>query len=236
MKFLGLLLMGLMGVLPVRGQDAAEMVRRVRLAATVMQTDLEGVVRREGGGKQPITLMLREQNMQFELGAAHRFHIRMGDEECRLFRIDPATGKTSEFPAADLSKEVPGTDLTYEDLTLRFLYWPGAKLEGEETVRDEKCWKIRLDNPKPGSGSFGAVYVWIHQKYGAFWDIKAYDRKGVPLKSFEVTKVMQLPDKNYTLEQMRIQKLKPNGRTESITYLEFNRPSGKKSGLRGPRR
>jgi hypothetical protein len=106
---------------------------------------------------------------------------------------------------------------------LRFLYWPGAKFEGEEKANGDMCYKIRLDNPGK-DGAYGVVYVWVHKKWGAFWQIRAHDRKGVPIKEFQVKEVMQLPDKKgFTIQQMRVNKL-AGDRIQSITYLEFEKP------------
>ena len=124
--------------------------------------------------------------------------------------------------------------MTYEDLTLRFLYWKGAKLEGEEKIDGEDCYRVRLNNPGK-VGAFGAVYVWVHKKYGAFWRIKAYGRNGKPIKQFQVSAVMQLPDgKGYTIKTMRISSLNEDERVRSITDLEFKKPVT--AGPKGPRR
>lgn len=213
--------------------DAAAMIRGIRLSATLQQIDLNGAIRKDGRPPTPVQFFVREQNMQFRLGSGERFHVRLGDEKCELLSLDDQ-GRTSVFPPARLVQPVAGSDVTYEDLTLRFLYWPGAKLEGEEKIDGEDCYRIRLDNPGQ-DGAFGVVYVWVHKKYGAFWRIKAHDRKGKAIKQFQVSKVMQLPDgKGYTIQVMRISGLDGEGRVKSITYLEFDKPGA--AGPKGPRR
>lgn len=222
-------------VAPLHAQqpDAEAMIRGIRLSATLQQMDLDGNIRKEGQKDTPVQLFVRENNMQFRLGNGERFHIRMGDESADLLTLDDQ-GKTGNFPASRLTQPIGGTDVTYEDLTLRFLYWDGAKLEGEEKIDGEDCYRIRLDNPGK-DGAFGVVYVWVHKKYGAFWRIKAHDRKGNPIKQFQVSAVMQLPDgKGYTIKKMRISALKEDGRVASITDLEFKKPTA--AGPKGPRR
>ncbi len=216
-------------------QDANEMIRRVRLSATLMQSDLQGQIRSaDGRVKTPISLFMRGEDMQFHLESGERFHIRMGDEKCELLELD-AQNRTRVFPAAKLVQPVAGTNVSYEDLTLRFLYWPNAKLEGEERMDGEDCYRVRLNNPGR-DGAFGSVYVWVHKKYGAFWRIRAHDRAGKALKEFQVLKVMELPDKSYTIQKMRINTLDANLRTTAITYLEFEKPQGNRRGPKGPRR
>ena len=224
-------------VAPLRAQapNPNQMIRNIRLSATLQEFDLNGSIR--GGGKKfPIGLAVREENMQFNLGNGERFHIRLGDEKADLFTVAD-DGKTTRFPAGKLSQSIATTDVTYEDLTLRFLYWPNAQLEGEENMNGADCYRIRLENPG-GQGAYKVVYVWVHKRYGAFWQIRAHDRAGKPIKEFLVNDVMQLPGKKaYTVKSMRVNTLEERGkeyRTKSVTYLDFENP--KKRPPAGPKR
>ncbi|MCW1883696.1 outer membrane lipoprotein-sorting protein [Luteolibacter flavescens] len=213
-------------VAPLHAQqpDAAAMVRSIRLSATLQQMDLTGSVEKSGGPKLGLNLFIRDKNMQFQLGDKERFHIRMGDERAELLNVIDDKGTTRAFPASKLSDSIAGTDVSYEDLTLRFLYWPNAKLEGEEKANSEQCYKIRLDNPGK-DGAYGVVYVWVHKKHGAFWQIRAHDRKGTPMKEFQVNSVMKMPSGGYTIKEMRVNALDSNSRVKAITYLRFNEPA-----------
>lgn len=224
-------------IAPLHAQapDANQMIKSIRLSATLQDFDLDGSIR--GGGKKfPISLYVREENMQFNLGNGERFHIRLGDEKADLLTV-AENGKTTAFPSKKLAEPISGTDVSYEDLTLRFLYWPNAKLEGEENANGAQCYKIRLDN-NTGQGAFKVVYVWVHKKFGAFWQVRAHDKQGKPLKEFLVNKVMQLPGgKGWTVESMRVNTLEDRGgeyRTKSVTYIEFDKP--KKRGAGGGKR
>jgi hypothetical protein len=232
MKTIAALFFATAAVAPLHAQqpDADAMVRSIRLSATLQQMELKGVVRKqEQSAKEalPVHLFVKGNNMQFHLGNEKPFHIRMGDEKADLMEILDAKGSTRPFPTSRLAESVAGTDVSYEDLTLRFLYWSGAKFEGEENVNNAQCYKIRLNNPGR-EGAYGVVYVWVHKKYGAFWQIRAHarDKAGTPLKEFQVKEVMQLPDgKSYTIQQMKVSKLAGAAdRVQSITYLEFEKP------------
>lgn len=226
--FLAAALLATVAPLHAQAPDADAIIKNIRLSATLNQMDLNGQIRKEGGGaKIPVSLFVRDGNMQFVLNNTERFHIRMGDEKADLMTLDD-NGKPTAFPTANLAKPITGTDVTYEDLTLRFLYWPNAKLEGEEKANGADCYRIALTNPGQG-GAFAKVYVWVHKEYGAFWQVKAFDRGGKPIKEFLVDKVMQLPDgKSYTIKQMRVNSLARKGDkdvTTSITYIEFDKPA-----------
>ena len=224
--FLAAAFLGAIAPLHAQAPDADAMIRNIRLSATLQQMDLHGQIRKDN--KVPITMFVRENNLQFHLGNGERFHIRMGDEKAELMTVDDA-GKTSAFPGSKLATPIAGTDVTYEDLTLRFLYWPNAKLEGEEKANGADCYRVALTNPGQG-GAFAKVYVWVHKQYGAFWQVRAHDKAGKPIKEFVVNDVMQLPDgKNYTIKQMRVNSLEAKGDkyvTKSVTYIEFEKPAG----------
>jgi hypothetical protein len=230
MRTIAALFFAAAAIAPLHAQqpDADAMVRSIRLSATLQQMELKGGVRKQEQSAKaatPVHLFVKGNNMQFHLGAEKPFHIRMGDEKADLLEILNDKGATRPFPSSRLSEPVAGTDVSYEDLTLRFLYWPNAKFEGEEKANGDLCYKIRLDNPGK-DGAYGVVYVWVHKKYGAFWQIRAHDKKGAPLKEFQVKEVMQLPDgKSYTIQQMKVSKLAGAAdRIQSITYLEFEKP------------
>jgi hypothetical protein len=202
--------------------DPAAIIRQARIAAGLQHSDLHGVIRK-GRKKTDVSLFLHGKNIQFALrGGALRFHMRLRDDRCELLEL--VNNKTRRFPASKLVAPIEGTDLTYEDLSLRFFYWPHPKLEGSERVNGSDCWKIRLDNPGR-DGNFGVVYVWVNKKYGAFMRIRGHDRKGRLLKQFEVEEVMKIGKGVYTIRKMKIDSVNPaTGRVAGSTWIEFDRP------------
>jgi hypothetical protein len=203
--------------------DPAAVIQAARMSATLQQTDLHGTIRK-GRERVDLSLFLRGRDIQFALqGGALRFHMRLGDEGSELFEI--IDGKTRRFDRARLVEAVAGTDLSYEDLALRFFYWPKPVYEGTERVNGQECWKIRLNNPGR-DGDYAVVYVWVHTRFGAFMRIRGHDRQGRMLKQFEVTEVMNVGRGVYTLRKMKVDTLEPaTGRVRSSTYLEFQRPA-----------
>lgn len=206
-------------VAPGWGQDAEQLMERARIAATLQQSDLQGEISK-GTTRLPISLFLRGKNIQFTTGQGQkRFHMRLGDDQFDLFEI--IGGKQKAFPDGKLSEPIAGTDLTYEDLAFRFLYWPNPKLEGDERVSRNDCWKIRVNNPGR-KGAYAVIYVWIHKASGAFMKIEGFDRSGKRLKRFEVREVQKVGD-GYTLKDMDVSTM--NGdRTASRSRLSFDRP------------
>ena len=207
------------------GQSAEQIIDRARFATTLQHNDLTGSIR-QGNRRIPVALFLKGQNIQFQYAADGRnwtpFHMRLGDDKFDLFEF--RNGKTIAFNRDKLAQPVAGTDLTFEDLSMRFFYWPNPILEGEERVKTFNCHKIRLNNPG-NQGAYAAVYVWVHKEFGAFMKVEGFDRQGRKLKEFTVEDVMKLPDGSHTLKEMRVSSYQ-GGRRTGISYLEFDKPKG----------
>ena len=222
-----------------RGQDPdpKAILEGARMSATL--THLEDGLRgnlRQGGRKTPVMLFLKGKDIQFQFsenkGPWRIFHMRIGDENFNLFEI--IDGKTRRFPPEKLVAPIAGSDLTYEDLALRFFYWPNPKLEGREDVGGQPCYKIRIDKPKSVAGRYEVAYVWVHVKFGAFMKIRGHDKSGGLVKEFLVEDVMQIAKDVWTLRKMQVASHDPaTGRRISITDVTFDTP--KKAGPRGLR-
>ena len=224
----------------VRAADAPsaqQILEGARMSATLTKLDqgLSGNLRK-GGNTVPVTLFLKGKDIQFQFsenkGPWRIFHMRLGDESFNLFEI--TGGKTVNFPADKIVQPIAGTDLTYEDLAMRFFYWPNPKLEGTEEVGGEPCYKLRVDKPKGAVGRYDVVYVWVHTKFGAFMRIRGHNKTGGLLKEFQVQDVMAVADNVWTLRKMQVATCDPSsGRRVSLTDVTFDSP--KKAGPKGVR-
>ena len=228
LKFLSALVFGslLLGSVSAtaQGVDAARLLQDIRFSAALQNHDLQGQVRK-GRTRMPLTLFMREENIQFHFtgadGKANRFHVRLGEDDIDLFEI--RGGKTLRFPGSKLGQAIGGTDLTYEDIALRFLYWNTATIVGEEKIGIHDCYKLRVVNPT-NKGRYGIVNVWVHKKHHALIQVLGYNKAGKPLKSFKITSIMKV-GKVHTVKQMRVDTLNPEtGRSAGVTYMEFEKP------------
>ena len=214
--------------------DAEAIMQGARMATALVKLDkgLSGQLR-QGFRKVPLTMFLMGKEIQFQFTEDKQkpqiFHMKLGDEACELLEI--VDGKTRTLPAATIVSPIANTDLTYEDLSLRFLYWPKPKWEQSENVAGQPCHKIRINRPAGAPGKYDVVYVWVHEKFGAFMRIRGHNSKGGLLKEFQVEDVMQIADNTWTLRKMQVSTHDPsNDRRTSITDVTFDTPN-----QRGPR-
>ena len=127
------------------------------------------------------------------------------------------------MPTSLYAERVRNTDINYEDLSMRFLYWPNAKIIGEDSFSLQKCWQVRVTNPD-GRGPYGTVDVWVAKSSGAMMKMEAFDAQGRKVKQFLVRKGQKYQGA-YILKQMRVETFDPATRdVKGITYLEIDDP------------
>ncbi len=221
-RALAICAVSIFGSMSVYADAAAEKVLRgARFAAALQNQDLNGHMKKDGR-KTPVVLFLRGENIQFKYtvrGVDKRFHMRLKADRFDLLEI--VGNKTRKFNTAKLSQNINNTDLSFEDLSMSFLYWKQNSIVGEEKVSGQKCYLVRLINPNT-FGDYRIVYAWIHKKYGALMRVVGYDGGGNPLKKFQVTDLMKV-GKEYTLRRMRVDSM-VKGKVTGTTYLEFKKP------------
>jgi len=149
--------------------------------------------------------------------------LRLGENGSRLELV---TGDNAEKISAEKLKEkVRDTGITYEDLTLEFLYWENARVLGDETVRTRSCWKLQVVAADKDS-QYWNVVIWVDKTSGALMRMDGYDWDGKIAKRFEVVSAQRIEDR-WFLKQMRIEKMQPgSNKVQSRTYLEIKKPKG----------
>lgn len=228
------LVIGIGGAAQLKADEQADRILQgARFQAALQQNqDLHGSMRKNGV-RTPVSLFLRGEDIQFFYQTPkrkERFHMRLKDDGYDLFEI--LKGKTSKFNDAKIGQAVNGTDLSFEDLSMRFLYWKNSQVVGQERVGTQTCNKLRLINPDQ-TGNYRIVYVWVHEKYGALMKVVGYNAAGRPLKQFQVTDLMKVGKGQYTLERMRVDSIDAaSNRITGTTYLEFNKPQKAAPGRR----
>jgi len=200
--------------------SAQEILALVRMQQVQQRLDLEGQLRQD---ETVIPFRLTQTGPLIRYSFTNPdevVQLRLGEKGARLDEVFDT--RTENFAASKLNKKIRGTGVTYGDLALKFLYWPGGKVLGEETIRTRKCWKLQLAAPS-GESQYSTVLLWIDQASGALMRLESYDSKGRLLKRFEVVSGQKI-DGRWFLKQMRIEELKPGtNEVAARTYLEIKK-------------
>jgi hypothetical protein len=199
--------------------DALTILKNARMAQTGQERTLAGHLRVQATGQKiPFTLVLAGDTIRYQF-ADDAIVLRMGENGSQL--MEAAGGDMKKVSPARYDKAVEGTDITYEDISLKFLYWPKAKIDGTETVDTLNCWKLHLE-PGGQASAYAAVELWVSMRTGNFLEGEGYDATGKLVKRFKVVSPQRDPQGGWMLKEMRIETLgKPDG--ETITYLQIDK-------------
>ena len=196
--------------------DPQELLKVARMASTQQEAFLRGRLR-SGPQSAPFTLRVDFGKLRFAFENPERvYEVRLEEDSSAVY---DAKGRSlrrgMQEPVAD------GAPVTVEDLSLGFLYWPDARLLGEENVRGRGSWKIELRPGRRGS-EFAVVRVWLDRASGALLRIEGFDWEGKLLRRFEVVSGQRI-DGRWMLKQMRIEKFAPDNATRPVdrSYLEI---------------
>lgn len=207
---------------PPTGEEILNLVRMSQALQDLK--NLKGKLRNDNTGQVfPFDLTMSDNVIRFVFPDPPKeiINLDLNDNGTKLTRVT-AGGKV-EMPLALYSQRVRQTAINFEDLSMRFLYWPNATVEGEETISFQKCWKVRVINPDQ-RGPYRQVYLWVHQDSGAMVQMRAYDAQGTLLKEFKVRKAQKY-NKAYILKQMRVYSYNPTTKkVVETTYLEIEDP------------
>ncbi len=148
--------------------------------------------------------------------------LRLGENGSRLDLVEGDNAQ--KIPAEKLKEKVRDTGITYEDLTLEFLYWENARVLGAETIRTRSCWKLQVVAASKES-QYWNVVIWVDKASGALMRMDGYDWDGRVAKRFGVVSAQKI-DNRWFLKQMRVEEMKPGtNKVESRTYLEIKKPA-----------
>ena len=200
--------------------SAKDILDSVRMIETQQQIDLQGQLR-ENDIVVPFRLTQNGPLIRYSFtNPDEALQLRLGEKSSRL---DLVTGAgTEKFAASKLQQKIRGTGVAYEDLAFKFLYWPAARVVGEENVRTRNCWKLQL-RASSRESQYSNVLLWVDKASGALMRMEGYDWNAQLAKRFEVVSAQKI-DNRWFLKQMRIEEFQPGtNHVQSRTYLEIKK-------------
>src|SRR5436189_1174825 len=200
--------------------SAKEILDSVRMLESRQQIDLQGQLRQDDV-KVPFRLVQNGPLIRYTFtDPDETLELRLGENSSRLELVSDAG--TEKVGASKLQEKIRGTIATYGDLAFKFLYWPTARVLGEEDVRTRKCWKLQLGAPSRES-PYSNVLLWVDKASGALMRMEGYDWDANLIKRFEVVSAQKIEGR-WFLRQMRVEQFQPGtNHIEARAYLEIKR-------------
>lgn len=200
---------------------ADEVLRLVRFSYTLYNRDFTGVLQMGLTKKVPFLLSLKPEAIRFIFDdPAQIIYVDTRDQKFSLLEgVDG--GEMAPVSAAKYDEAIRGTDVTYDDLSMRFLYWPDAKVVRQERIKARDCVVVRVRNPD-GSGAYATVDIWIDKQSGGMLKMIGYNREGRPIRRFEVLHGKKFDDV-WMVDEMRIETISgaTGGQIESSTRMRI---------------
>ena len=201
--------------------DGDDVLKLVRYSYTKINRSFKGQLRHDKK-KIPFVLSLKPQSIVFEFSSPQQV-IQLSTADDKL-SLKEKFGDKEKFEGVKpewYRTRIRGTDVTFDDISMRFLYWPKAKIEAEEKISRRNAWKVLVKNPT-GEGDYGYVHVWVDKGSGAMLKMIGYEPfKGKPIKEFEVKHVKNMGG-ILMIDHMLIKTLDPKtGRRSSYTNLDI---------------
>ncbi len=197
-----------------------DVLRLVRYSYTKVNRSFKGQLRHDKK-KIPFVLSLKPDSIVFRFSSPNQM-IELTTAKDELI-LKESFGTDKEMKEVDSSwyrQRIRGTDVTFDDISMRFLYWPKAKIIKEERFLRRDAWVIQVMNPS-GLGDYGTARVWVDKGSGSMLKMEGYEpREGKKIKQFKVQSVKKMDD-IWMIDQMLIETLDPDtGKRVSRTYLD----------------
>lgn len=208
--------------------SADALLKAVReMSVSQGERDVMGSIRK-GRNKVPFSLSARGNTIAFQYKTTSgwkRFDVRIDDKQAELIIVDK--GKAKVMPSSQYPQTISNTDVSFEDLSLRFLYWKGGKVienSSNNRIKGRDCFIVEVSNPQGNVGQFSWVRIWIDKENGTTWQIDGYGHDGKLKKRFSITSVQKLSDGNWFFKQMKLEVRDPKNpsRTKALNYLEMD--------------
>jgi Outer membrane lipoprotein-sorting protein len=171
------------------GLSAEAIVSMVHRSRALNDYDLNGELTK-GKSVVPFSIKLKDSLIHFKFENP-RQHINLDITEKGYRLKEVSAGSNKEVPAAMYATGIRGTDMTYDDISMRYLYWPKKVKIGEETLKTRRCYVVDLYNPQK-LGEYYLVRIFVDKESGGLMRLNAYDWNGKLIKTCAVTAGMKV--------------------------------------------
>jgi hypothetical protein len=87
---------------------------------------------------------------------------------------------------SSLDLPIEGTDISWMDLSLSYLWWRGGRTVGAEKIKGRFCYILDLPAPASEAGACAGVRLWVDPEIRILLQAASYGRQGQALRLLEV--------------------------------------------------
>ncbi len=240
MFFMGFASNALENIAAVPPLSAKALLAQVRAAIPKKSLQIKGKLmkgERIGRLKPALLFEARLEWGQTPPTARYTLSDSFGTPLARLTIIRP-TDRAPEFryeqgqpfrpaPTPDLNQPVENTDITWNDLSLSFLWWPNGRVMGRDNIRGRDCNVIEIPippaaaipaagtkAPSPRPADAGAcIRLWIDDQLTALIQMEEYNAEGKLLRRLSVKNFKKIADQ-WMIKNMDIRRYPSRHRTQ----------------------
>jgi len=143
----------------LRSEEADDILLQARLSPTRSPATLRAQIRSEEK-TSPLLINLKDHVISYEFRDPDQALLLKLRPESTLL-LEKKNGRTLPIAQSRLHDQIRDTGVSYQDLSLGFLYWPHPHLQGEETVKTRLHDQIRDTGVSYQDLSLGFLY-WPH--------------------------------------------------------------------------
>ncbi len=134
------------------------------------------------------------------------YHIRdrFGVQRER-FRISWPSGEDPEYeyakgdplqhaPVPGLFERIEGTEISWADLTLSFLWWQGAETVGTDQRRGRFCYVVDVSPADLTEDTYSRVRMWVDPETSLLLQADAFDVEGNAMRRLQVKSLRRIND------------------------------------------
>lgn len=170
--------------------SAEQIVQLVHLSRALKKHELRGTLSKDDL-EVPFTVRMEADLIRFSFDQPKQI-INLNIKQKGAELTEAIGGSNKPVPAKRYSEGIRGTDLTYDDISFRYLYWPKkVKQPLEETVKTRKCYVVDLYAPQQ-IGDYGVVRIHVDKESGGLMRMQGFNWQGQLLKVCSVTSGMKV--------------------------------------------
>ena len=93
-----------------------------------------------------------------------------------------------------LTQPIDDLDFSWADLSLSFLWWPGAQIFGMEKRCGRLCYVIDIPAPDESTNTYAGVRVWIDPEVNMLLQAEGYDQEKERIRKLQVKSLAKVDD------------------------------------------